>query len=55
MALAADPHHTSSLEARLKALELLRSRSQNSNESGWLAYAIGISKTQFVPPRTAQQ
>lgn len=55
MALAADPNHRSSLEARLKALELLRGRSQNSNESGWLDYAIGIAKAQLAPPRPAQE
>ena len=40
MALAADPAHTASLEARLKALGALDAKSDNSNERGWLAAAI---------------
>jgi alkyl sulfatase BDS1-like metallo-beta-lactamase superfamily hydrolase len=40
IALAADPRHRRSLEARLKALEILRSRCKNTNERGWLDYSI---------------
>jgi alkyl sulfatase BDS1-like metallo-beta-lactamase superfamily hydrolase len=40
MALAADPNHRRSLEARLKALEILRARCKNTNERGWLDYGI---------------
>jgi alkyl sulfatase BDS1-like metallo-beta-lactamase superfamily hydrolase len=40
ISLAAEPHHRRSLEARLKALELLRSRCKNTNERGWLDYGI---------------
>lgn len=40
IALAADPNHRKSLEARLKALEILRSRCKNTNERGWLEYGI---------------
>lgn len=44
IALAADPNHRKSLEARLKALEILRSRCKNSNERGWLDYSIRETK-----------
>jgi len=40
VALAADPNHRKSLEARLKALEILRSGCKNTNERGWLDYGI---------------
>ncbi|MEK6407110.1 MAG: MBL fold metallo-hydrolase [Acidobacteriota bacterium] len=40
IALAADPNHRKSLEARLKALEILRQRCKNTNERGWLDYSI---------------
>src|SRR5262249_21159738 len=36
VALAADPAHHAALETRLKSLELLRERSRNTNERGWL-------------------
>jgi alkyl sulfatase BDS1-like metallo-beta-lactamase superfamily hydrolase len=44
IALSADPNNPSALEARLKALEYLRDHSQNTNERGWLNYAIGRVK-----------
>jgi alkyl sulfatase BDS1-like metallo-beta-lactamase superfamily hydrolase len=40
MALAADAKHTAALQAKLKALELLRDRCKNSNERGWLDFSI---------------
>jgi len=40
VALAADPSHRRSLEARLAALQALDRRSKNSNERGWLAAGI---------------
>jgi alkyl sulfatase BDS1-like metallo-beta-lactamase superfamily hydrolase len=40
MALAVDPTHRASLEARIAALKILDARSNNSNERGWLAAGI---------------
>jgi alkyl sulfatase BDS1-like metallo-beta-lactamase superfamily hydrolase len=40
ISLAADPRHRKSLEARLKALEILRGRCKNTNERGWLDYSV---------------
>ena len=40
VALAADPAHKGALAARLQALEKLNADSKNSNERGWLGYAI---------------
>jgi alkyl sulfatase BDS1-like metallo-beta-lactamase superfamily hydrolase len=40
VALASDPQFRAALEARLKALEGLRTQSKNSNERGWLDYHI---------------
>jgi hypothetical protein len=48
IALASDPNHRKSLEARLKALELLRDRCQNSNERGWLDYSIASVKKKLA-------
>jgi alkyl sulfatase BDS1-like metallo-beta-lactamase superfamily hydrolase len=45
IALAADPNHKLSLEAKLKALETLRSRCRNSNERGWLEFSINQVKS----------
>ena len=39
-ALAADASNRGAWEARMKALEYLRTRSKNSNEIGWLEYSI---------------
>jgi len=47
IALAADPNHRSSLEARLKALEILRSRCKNTNERGWLDYSVRLTKAKL--------
>jgi len=44
IALRADPNHRMALEARLKALEILRSRCKNTNERGWLDYSIREAK-----------
>ncbi|HXS87777.1 MAG TPA: MBL fold metallo-hydrolase [Steroidobacteraceae bacterium] len=44
VALASDPLSRSVLAARLKALEGLRAKSQNSNERGWLDYHIRMVK-----------
>ncbi len=47
IALASDPYHRKSLEARLTALEILRSRCKNTNERGWLDYAIREAKAKM--------
>lgn len=47
IALAAEPTNRKSLEARLKALEILRGRCKNTNERGWLDYSIGITRTKL--------
>lgn len=44
IALAADPGNRAAMEARLKALELLRDRCRNSNERGWLDFSIAETK-----------
>ena len=43
-ALAGDPQHREGMEARLAALRMLESNSNNGNERGWLA--AGIRETQ---------
>lgn len=48
MALAADPGHRKTLETRLKALEILRSRCKNSNERGWLDHSIKDVKSRLT-------
>ena len=40
IALAADPNHRPTLEARLEALKSLRARCRNSIEANWLDYGI---------------
>jgi alkyl sulfatase BDS1-like metallo-beta-lactamase superfamily hydrolase len=47
IALAADPANKRTLEARLKALEILRSRCKNTNERGWLDYSVGLAKSKL--------
>ena len=44
IALAADSNNRSSLEARLKALEILQARCKNTNERGWLDYSLRVTK-----------
>jgi len=44
IALAADSNNRSSLEARLKALEILQARCKNTNERGWLDYSVRVTK-----------
>jgi len=51
VALAAEPNNRKSLEARLKALEILRGRCKNTNERGWLDYSIGITRTKLSDKR----
>jgi alkyl sulfatase BDS1-like metallo-beta-lactamase superfamily hydrolase len=47
MALAADPNHRAALQAKLNALETLRSRCRNSNERGWLEFSINLIKSKL--------
>jgi hypothetical protein len=47
VALTADPHHRATLEARLKALDLLIGRCRNTNERGWLDYSLMKTKEQL--------
>jgi alkyl sulfatase BDS1-like metallo-beta-lactamase superfamily hydrolase len=42
IALATDPNNQKALQARLKALEILRSRCKNTNERGWLDFGIRV-------------
>ena len=51
IALEADPNHRKSLEARLKALEILRSRCKNTNERGWLDYGIKETTARLAEKR----
>lgn len=44
IALATDAGNSKALEARLKALEILRDRCRNTNERGWLDYGIKLTK-----------
>ena len=43
IALASDPGNRKALQARLKALEILRSRCKNTNERGWLDFSIRVT------------
>jgi alkyl sulfatase BDS1-like metallo-beta-lactamase superfamily hydrolase len=47
VALAADSNNRKALEARLRALEILRGRCKNTNERGWLDYSIGSTRTKL--------
>src|SRR5262245_4425726 len=47
IALTAAPNHQTALQAKLKALETLRSRCRNSNERGWLEFSIGQVKSKL--------
>jgi alkyl sulfatase BDS1-like metallo-beta-lactamase superfamily hydrolase len=47
IALSMEPQHRASLEARLAALEKLRTQSANSNERGWLDYSIRETKARM--------
>jgi alkyl sulfatase BDS1-like metallo-beta-lactamase superfamily hydrolase len=49
MALAVDPKHRAALEARLKALQTLDAKSNNSNERGWLAAGIREVQAKLAP------
>lgn len=51
VALAADTKHQVALQARLKALEVLRDRCRNSNERGWLEFSIAQTKIQLAAKR----
>lgn len=44
MALTAEANNQTALQARLKALEVLRARCRNSNERGWLDFSIAQTK-----------
>jgi alkyl sulfatase BDS1-like metallo-beta-lactamase superfamily hydrolase len=44
VALGADARHQGALQAKLKALEVLRERCRNSNERGWLEFSIKQTK-----------
>ncbi len=46
--LESDPKNTGALNARIKALEVLRDRSQNYVESSWLDYGISKAKAQLT-------
>ena len=45
--LAGDTGNNPALQARLKALELLVSRCKNTNERGWLEYAVRTTKAKL--------
>jgi alkyl sulfatase BDS1-like metallo-beta-lactamase superfamily hydrolase len=47
--LASDPKNGGALNARTKALEVLRDRSENFVETGWLEYGIDKAKGQLAP------
>jgi len=47
IALSADANHKAALQAKLKALETLRSRCRNSNERGWLDFSINQVKNKL--------
>jgi len=47
--LASDPKNNGALNARIRALELLRDRSENYVEAGWLEYGIDKAKLQLKP------
>jgi alkyl sulfatase BDS1-like metallo-beta-lactamase superfamily hydrolase len=47
--LASDPKNSGALNARIKALEVLRDRSENFVETGWLEYGIDKAKGQLPP------
>ena len=47
ISLASDGKHRKSLEVRLKALEILRSRCKNTNERGWLDYSVRDTKAKL--------
>jgi alkyl sulfatase BDS1-like metallo-beta-lactamase superfamily hydrolase len=46
--LAADPKNSDALNARIKALEVLRDKSENYVETGWLEYGIDKAKGQLL-------
>ena len=49
--LTTEPKHRGALEAKLKALELLRDRCRNSNERGWLDHFIRETKQKLEKER----
>ncbi|MCI0487737.1 MAG: alkyl/aryl-sulfatase [Blastocatellia bacterium] len=51
VALSVEADNRAALEARLKALEALRSRCRNSNERGWLDYQIGVTRSKLGEKR----
>ena len=49
--LVSDPKNASALNARIKAMEYLRSHTQNKIESGWLDYGIRLAKETLGTPQ----
>ena len=49
--LAGEAGNKTALEARLKALEVLVSRCKNTNERGWLDYAVRTTKAKLGEAR----
>jgi hypothetical protein len=47
--LAYDQKSVPALNARIKAMEYLRRRTQNRVESGWLDYGIRLAKEKLAP------
>lgn len=47
--LVSDPKNNGALNTRIKALEILRDRSENFVETGWLEYGIDKAKGQLAP------
>lgn len=47
--LVSDPKNSGALNTRIKALEILRDRSENFVETGWLEYGIDKAKGQLAP------
>lgn len=51
MALAAAPGNIEALEARIRALEILRDRCRNTNERGWIEYGLRQTRRALVSSR----
>jgi len=49
--LTFDPKNVPGLNARIKAMEYLRQRTQNRVESGWLDYGIRLAKEKLATPQ----
>src|SRR5262249_55867886 len=55
VALAADPQHRASLDARLKALDVLRARCHNAIERAWLDYDTRVTQEKRGPTGPASR